>query len=236
MLITARARSTTDGSGPMRSAFAQSTATSVRSPTSAGNSRARSSRRMNAYSRGTGAAPSRNMTTSLPSPRSATVVARSDPSASPSGFSCVVTMKRSPARSASAIAARSLIVWDELIDQLCHAHAALDRRIVFERHVRGSFHSELACEASLQHPVRGLEPLQRRLLLAQRAEHADVDSRLAKIGRCFDTRDRHETDPRVLQLGQRLREDLPHRLVHTPHPLAHGSHSSLWLLREVRYC
>ena len=73
------------------------------------------------------------MTASLPSCRSASVIASSEPSASPSGFSCETTTKRSCSRSASATACRSrrvIFVSGELVDQAGHAHAALDRRIV----------------------------------------------------------------------------------------------------------
>ena len=49
----------------------------------------------NRYSPGSGAGPPRNMTTSLPSSRSARPIANSEPSASPSGASCDVTTKRS---------------------------------------------------------------------------------------------------------------------------------------------
>ena len=50
---------------------------------------------MNRYSSGSGTSPARYIEASLPTARSVSVVARSDPSASPSGFSCVVTTKRS---------------------------------------------------------------------------------------------------------------------------------------------
>src|SRR5947209_19839972 len=98
------------------------------------------------------------MTTSLPSWRNASVVERSEPRASPSGFSWVVTRKRSLARSASATACRSAVVlWGELIDELCHAHAALDRRIVLEGELGSSLHPEFACQPRLQQTVRSVE-------------------------------------------------------------------------------
>ena len=56
---------------------------------------------------GSGTSPDRNMVTSLPSARSAIVVASSEPSASPSGFSWVATRKRSCSRIASATRVRS---------------------------------------------------------------------------------------------------------------------------------
>src|SRR5918999_346187 len=118
---------------------------------------------MNAYSPGSGEPPARYMATSLLSCFSASDIASMEPSASPSGFSCVVTRKRSPARIASAARARSVaivVVWGELIDQLGHAHAALDRRIVFEGQLRRPLHPQLARDARLEKPVRRLESAQ----------------------------------------------------------------------------
>src|SRR5438309_692226 len=160
------------GSGPMRSAFAQSTATSTLSAMSAGTSRVMSSSGMNAYSRGMGESPLRYMTASLPSWRSASVVASNEPSASPSGFSWLTTTKRSFARSASTTASRSLVVWGELIDEVGHAHAALDRWIVLEGQLRGPFHSQLPRQPPLQQPMGRGQALERRLPLARRAEDA----------------------------------------------------------------
>src|SRR5438132_3096479 len=167
------------------------------------------------------------MTTSLPSWRSASVIDRSEPSASPSGFSWVVTRKRSLARSASATACRSVVVpWGELIDELGHAHAALDRRIVLECQLRGPLHPELPSKARLQHSVRGFESAEARCALLLGAEDADVHGRLAKIGRGLDSCHRHESDARVLQLDQCLCEDLPDRLVHASHTVGHRGYSS----------
>src|SRR4051812_36663402 len=133
---------------------------------------------MNAYSRGSGGPPARYMTTSLPRSRSASVIASSEPSASPSGFSWVTTRKRSCSRNAAATACRSVcvvILGSELVDQATHPHAPLDRRIVLERQLRGPLHSELPREAALQHAVRGLGPDERPQPLLLRAEHAHVD-------------------------------------------------------------
>src|SRR4029079_9682886 len=130
-------------------------------PESSGRSRTSSSSGMNAYSRGSGVFPARYITASLPSCRSASVAASRDPRASPSGFSCVTTRKRSCCRSASAIAFRSvvcvIVVRRELVDQAGHAHAALDRRIVLEGQLGGSFQSELVSQPRLQDTVRGFQ-------------------------------------------------------------------------------
>src|SRR5579864_5765941 len=207
------------GSGLMRSAFAQSTATSTRSATSSGTCRVTSSSGMNAYSRGSGESPLRYMTASLPSWRRARAVASSDPSESPSGFSWLTTRKRSFARRASATALRSLVGWGELIDEVGHAHAALDRGIVLERQLRSPLHPELAREAALQQPVRRGEALERRLPLPRRAEDAHVHGRMVEVGRRHDACDGDEADARVLQFRERLPEDPADRLVHSPHAL-----------------
>src|SRR5258706_11119703 len=216
MSTTSFVRSTGERSGPMRSAFAQSTATRTRSSASSGSSRSSPSSCMNAYSRGTAPWPQSSISASLPRLRNASVIASSEPSASPSGFSCVTTRKRSCARSVSATACRSVwlvvIVGGQLVDQLCHPHATLDREIVLERQFGSPLHPELAAEPRLEQPMRGLEPLERRAPLARVAEHAHVDGGDAQVGARDDAGDRHQADPRVLQLGQRLPHDLPHRL------------------------
>src|SRR5687767_121181 len=131
---------------------------------------------MKPYSAGSGASPPRNMTASLPSCSSASPDASSEPRASPSGFSCVVSRKRSCVRIASATAERSLgVVWGELIDELRHAHAALDGGIVFEGQLRGPLHSQLPCDPPLEDAVRCLESFDRLLPLALASEHADED-------------------------------------------------------------
>src|SRR5713226_7316279 len=230
MSITSCARSIGVVSGPMRSAFAQSTATSVRSSISVGSSRTRPSSDMNAYSRGSGPSPARYMITSLPSWRRASVVASSEPSASPSGFSWVTTRKRSCSRNAATTACKSLdvcvIPWCELVDQCAHPHAALDRRIVLEGQERGPFHPQLARESRLQQPAGRVEPAQRRGLLLLRPEDADVDRRVPEIGRGDDARHGDEADPGVLELGQRLGQHLSHGLVHASHSFGHGTYSS----------
>src|SRR5437764_3998988 len=219
MSIVSFARNTMAGSGWMRSAFAQSTATSTSSAMSSGSERRSSPNGMNAYSRGTGDEPARYMAASLPSWRNASVVASSDPSASPSGFSWVTTRKRSRSRNAAAVACRSVAVCVisgcELVDQPAHPDAALDRRIVLEGQLGGPLEPQLPGDPRLQHAVGRLQPAHRRAPLLLGAEHADEDDRVPEIRRRVDPRHSHEPDPRVLELGQRLREDLPDGLVHT---------------------
>src|SRR5918992_1394 len=138
--------------------------------------------------------PARNIVLSLPSCSSARCVAASEPRASPSGFSCVVTRKRSRARIASATAWRSawvvvccvirgvsVVGRRELVDQLRHTHTLLDRRIVFEREQRSPLEMKLTGHARLQHAVRRRQRRQAPLALALAAEHADVDARVAQV-------------------------------------------------------
>src|SRR5579884_183595 len=220
-------------SSPIRSSFAQSTASSTRSAASAGGPRTSSASGMKAYSRGSGVCPARYMTASLPNCLRASVAARSDPRASPSGFSCVTRRKRSCRRSASAIAFRSvvwfIVVRRELVDQAGHAHAALDRRIVLEGQLRSSLQPELSRESRLEDTVSSLEAVQARTQPAARAEHTHVDGGVPQVGGRVDAGDSDQADAGILELRERLREDLPDRLVHPTHALAHGLYSSACL-------
>ena len=58
------------------------------------------------------------------------------------------------------------VVWGELIDQLGHAHAALDRGIVLEHQLRSPLQPQLPCDLRLEHAVRGFEAGQARQALA----------------------------------------------------------------------
>src|SRR5437870_10614024 len=123
------------------------------------------------------------MTLSLPSWSSASLSARIEPSASPSGFSCVTSRKRSCERIASPTAATSLVFWGEFIDQLRHADPALDGPIVFERELRCPLQPQFTCETALENAVRGLQPHQSLPLLVLGAEDADEDPRVPEIRR-----------------------------------------------------
>src|SRR5919198_944892 len=216
---TSAARPRIDGSA-IRVSFAQSTASRTRVSASSGQSRRSPSSAMNAYSPGRGASPWSVITASLPSCLSPSFAARSDPSASPSGFSCVVTRKRSCERRASTTAARSFVS-GELIDELCHADPALDRRIVLEGQLGGSLQPQLSRDPCLEDAVRGRESLQAPLALLDRAQDAHEDLRMAEIRRGSDAGDRDEADPRVLELADPLGEDLLHGLVDPAHALTH---------------
>src|SRR5919202_5797678 len=135
------------------------------------------------------------MIASLPMAASASFSASVEPSASPSGFSCVTSRNRSCARIAAATASASLVVWGELIDQLRHADPALDGRIVFERQLRRPLQPQLPPETRLQDTVCRFESGEALPPLVLRAEDADVDDGMAEIRRCLDAGDGHEADP-----------------------------------------
>src|SRR5262249_52192424 len=153
---------------------------------SAGSSRRSPSSGRNSYSAGGDVSPPRYMTLSLPSRSSPSFMPRIEPSASPSGFSWVTSRKRSWARIASATAARSVVVGvllvvglggfgGEVVDQLAHPYAPLDRRIVFEGELRGPLQLQLVRDRRLQDSVGGREALERRVALPLPAEDAHVD-------------------------------------------------------------
>src|SRR5581483_2996999 len=231
MLTTSFALSTGAGSAPIRRSLAQSTATSTRSSASTGSSRRSPSRSRKRYSAASGALPARNITASLPRAPRLSAVASSEPSASPSGFSWVTTVKRSFPRRAFTTACRSVVFCEavifgqlrgELLDQRRHADPPLDRLIVGERKRRRPSQGELAVDLRLQDAVRRLEARERLAALAVASEHRHEDPRLAEVGRHVHRRHGHEADPRVLEVAESFRDDRPDRLVHPAHALGHG--------------
>src|SRR6478609_3244840 len=137
--------------------------------------------------------------------------------------------KRSWSRIASATAARSLaVVWGELIDQLRHADPAFDGRIVLERELRGPLHAELACKLRLENSMGSLQARERLHAFSFGAEHGDEDARVPEVRRGIHTRDRHEADSGVLELPDRLRQNLTDGLVHATHAICHRGYSSDW--------
>src|SRR6266511_2920646 len=221
-------RPSTSGSA-IRLSLAQSTASKTRSETSSGQRRFSSASGMNAYSPGSGASPTRTMTASFPSWSRASFIASSDPSASPSGFSCVVMRNCSWPRIVSATAVSSLaVVWGEFIDQLGDADPALYRRIVLEGQLWGSFESQLARDPRLQHRVRRLQAGERLRALALRAEDGHEDARVPQVRRRLDSGHGDEADARVLELPDSFGQHLPDRLVDAAHSLGHARYSSAW--------
>ena len=111
---------------------------------------------------GSGASPARYMTLSLPSWSSASC----DGEQRAERVAVRVLVRRDEEAIVRAdrlgdgleVSLSSVVVGGELIDQLGHAHAALDRRIVLEGELRGPLQPELAREPRLQHAVGGVEP------------------------------------------------------------------------------
>ena len=158
----------------------------------------------------------RNITESLPSCASMWCSASSEPSASPSGPSWVVSRKRSPARSSSATSvertrrcARRLAATASLTRRAAwQTRTPRSRRlVVVEAQGRGALDPHLAGDRRLEHAVRGGEPRERRLALGLVAEHADVDARRAQVRACLHGGHGHESDPWVLELGRDRRPD-----------------------------
>src|SRR6187397_880403 len=175
-LRTSGALASTSGSGPSRLSFAQSRARSTRSAASSGRERRRLSSGIHEYSRGSGVSPERYMTTSLPRASRASFTARSEPRASPSGFSCVVTRNRSCERIASATPSSSAwVVWGVLIEELRYPDAVVDGAIVFEGELGSALHPQLICDPCLEDAVSRGEAVERLRPLPLVAEHADVD-------------------------------------------------------------
>src|SRR5437899_3675155 len=237
VLTTSFAPSTGVGSGPIRRSFAQWTTSSTRSARSAGSSRCSSDRSRKLYSPGVGAVPDRYMTTSLPIASSASAIASIEPTASPSGFSCAATTKRSFDRIASATARTSVVVlvWlivfgktvhgkvcGDLVDQLCHADAPLDGVIVGERERGRPAQAQFAVDLRLQDAAGGIEPRQRRAPLLLAPENRDEDPSFAEIRRNDRAGDRHHADAWILQVAKAFRDDGADGFVHSAHALGHA--------------
>src|SRR3954449_4533992 len=60
------------------------------------------------------------------------------------------------------------------------------------------------------------------------AEHGDENARVAEVRRGIHTGDRHEADSGVLELPDRLRQNLTDGLVHATHAICHRGYSSDW--------
>src|SRR5204863_9079123 len=173
----------------MRSIFPQSRKTRTRSTTSTGGSWKTSSSGRKRYSTGSGNSfAARNMTESLPSCSRMWWVASSDPRASPSGPSCVVSRNFWPLRiswatSASEASRGGVTAADAsvIIEELGEPDAALRRRVVVEREGRRALHSHLAGDLRLHHAVRGAQARERRLALTLVAEHDHVHAQRAHV-------------------------------------------------------
>jgi hypothetical protein len=103
-----------------------------------------------------------------------------------------------------------VVVWfgGELIDESGHAHAVLDRVIVFEREQRSPLQPELARDPRLEDAVRRVEPGHALLRFFSAAEHADVDVAWRRSGEVSTPVTVTNPIRGILQLQQRLGEHL----------------------------
>src|SRR5581483_7220511 len=217
----------------VRSMFPQSRSTRVLSTRSAGGSWKTSSSGRKRYSTGSGNSfAERNMTESLPSWVRMPWSASSEPSASPSGPSWVVSRNRCPARSSSATAAswRSVssplpvtVEARSLIEHPRQPHGPLGALVVVEAERRRALDPQLPRHPRLQHAVRRAQRGERRLALGGVAEHAHEHARGAQVGAGFHCGHGHESDPGILELGSYgIPDHLAHDRVHASHALGHG--------------
>ena len=182
--------------------FPQSRKITTRSAMSAGGSWKTSSSGRNRYSTGSGNSfAARNITESLPSASRMRCMASSEPSASPSGFSWVVSRNRSPARIASAT--RSISLVNEL-GRFAHSSR---RRVMRSPRSTLSSYSKVrvgfascasARDLALQHTVGRAQAGKGALPLLLGAEHADVDARSTQVWGSVHGSHGHKSDSRVL--------------------------------------
>src|SRR5919197_1702202 len=80
--------------------------------------------------------------------------------------------------------------------------------------------AQLAADAPLQEPVRGLEALERGRDGIRVAQDAHVHASVAQVGAGLDVRDGDKSHAWILQfMAEHVAEDLSHGLIDTPHPL-----------------
>src|SRR5688572_2637970 len=152
----------------VRSMFPQSRNTKIRSLRSSGGSVTRPSRWMKRYSYGSGNSSAvRNATASLPSAVSTCCIAASEPTASPSGRSCVVSRNLSWSRSVASAWARvaeeplSDTSVDLALDQLLDPLRAVEGVVVDEVERRRVLEVQLVRHPPLEEAVRGAQAVER---------------------------------------------------------------------------
>src|SRR3712207_5749719 len=145
-----------------------------------------------------------NISESLPSCSRIQCIASSEPSASPSGFSWVVSRSLSAARSSSTTWPSSVATCIPFyFQELADSHPSIYRLVVEELQGRSPLESQLGGDRPLQDAVGGAQARERRLPLILPTEHAHVNPGPAEVGARIDRRDGHEPDPGILEsLGQ----------------------------------
>src|SRR5438105_4852831 len=216
-----------NASAGLRSRLPQSRYTIVRSSMSPGGTARTLSSGRNSYSCGSGRSrSSMNAALSLPMASRISCIATSDPSASPSGFSCVTTISFCAERSSSRAWSRAERfpfsgITDLPVDQPRDAVRPLDRLVVLEHQRRRALEGQLGGDHALEETMGGTQPLERRCSGRLVAEDAHVHARMSQIWAGLDCSHCHKTDARILQiLGDRVAEHSTHRLIDATHPLA----------------
>src|ERR1700689_897048 len=153
-----------------------------------------------------------NIGASLPSAVSRPCIATSEPSASPSMFSCVASTKEESWRMGSGTCWRTLVFplcslmsvpsscAFDLLQERIDAHGAIRRVVVGERQRRRALQVQLGGDPALQVAVRALQAGHAGLALLLVAEHAHVNPSMAQVGAGPDIGHCYESHPRVLQL------------------------------------
>ena len=136
----------------MRSMLPQSRKTIVRSATSSGGAPTRPSKWSPRYSHGSGnSSGDMYIRESLPSCVRMPCIASSEPSASPSGFSCVVRRSLSADRSSPTTWSCSVVtLMLVVVQQLCDPHPSVYRLVEDELKRGGALHPQLACHGLLK--------------------------------------------------------------------------------------
>ena len=118
----------------------------------------------------------------------------------------------------------------ELGEQLEHAGAALDRVVAAQLELRDAPQPDPRAELVAHERHRVLERLHRLLALRRLPDDADPDARDAEVRRGLHVGDRHEPDPRVLDvLGQDRADLLAQQLID---PIGSRSHRHSYRLAD----
>ena len=168
-----------------------------------------------------------NITLSLPSAVRISCIAISDPSASPSGFSCVTTTaSRSCELVEHELAARAIAVGRHRFAAPHPADAsssviasAVDRVVVLERQRRGVLERQLGAIRALKVAVRERRPSSEAARTCSSPSTLTYTRAWRRSGLCLDSGNGHESNARVLQIFRnRVAQHRPHRLVNASHP------------------
>ena len=224
----------------------QSRNTTVRSAMSAGGAWIAASSTNTSYSGGSGRSSGETyMTESLPSACKSSCIATSEPSASPSGCSCVASAKRSSSRirastssrvpaAISHVAHEGPISVEDLLDSHARDRSCRRRRTRAPACASGAARPPPGPGGSRgrwRRPASVSSRWARRRGTAVLAEHAHVHARMAQIGACPDVGHRYESHSWVLQSDcHGIPDHLANRLIHSTH--ASCAHPTTCLCRE----